>query len=439
MSEFENRPSLGSPQDQVVVVGAGIGGLSSAIELAKLGENVTILEKRAQNRLVQVGQERSEITLATAITAYNADSSVTSAIKHVRFVHLDNPSISVSHDIPNGGLANPTAMFAIDHKLFLKSLLNTASMYPNITFRGGVEVVNFNEFGANGDVGVSLRENGVKSRENLRVKAVVSATGPGWQSLKFANKVRQEVYDNSIVAFAYGKRCKGRILDEKSDAYLLQGFSEKGSGKNSWVTSAGDGTIEIVFSDYVYRNEVGKVPRELGYQSFVEKLVKGGYIEIEEEGPVISGYFGLETAQGVKTGWNHIYPYGEKGQYNAPTVGDAIAPTVRNAPKLAMAIHDGLTTNQYEKSIKGTFPYIREDAYTRARMKSSNLGKELGMVEMLRDQSLEKQASFTQNHDMSYLFYLKALVLHPELAYIFGGTLKEMALTFVEKTKRLFK
>lgn len=392
-----------SVDDIVVVVGGGIAGTTAALELKKRGVPVELIEKR---RFGTTTNERSEMTLSGTLQTLDAHEGVTQPLTCVKFIALDNGRKFV-HAMPRSENALDNVTVAIDHNKLIGSLWR--KLHENeIPFHQGVEVQRIEE--EPGSEGVKIEVGG----NVRRVRAVVNAAGPSWRGLPFTDPNVQKAYENGLVAVAYGARCRGRILHDDGDRMMLHPVSLSGSGRTSWVNPSGDGEIEVVFSDYSKRNEVGKIDRRLGFKKLVRELTDRRLIEIDEVGPTISGFFGLQ-ARMKPSGNVNIFHHGERGQYNAATVGDAIAPTVRLSPLLAEIIASGKPASEFEKITFRTFNHKLELATTRARLKAKELGKLFDMFNVVKWMNEEEQMNFLRNHSIPKRLIPLVILRYPHL------------------------
>lgn len=375
-------------ENVVVVVGGGIAGSTAAYELHKKGIPVELIEKRS---LGSGSNERSEMTLSSTLRSLDASEGVTQPLTCVKFISLDNGR-KFEHSMTHADHALDNVTVAINHNKLVASLWNRLRA-NNIPMQNGVEVTRIEE--RKGEEGVDLEVDG----NFRRVRAVVNAAGPSWRGLPFADHKTQQAYENALVAVAYGARCRGRILHEDGDRMMLHPVSLGGSGRTSWVNPSGDDEIEIVFSDYSRRKDVGLIDRKLGFDKLIRELTDRRLIEIKEIGPTISGFFGLE-ARRRPTGNINIFHHGERGQFNAATVGDAIAPTVRLSPVLASVIAEGKPASEFEKATMKTFNHKLELATTRARLKAKELGRLFDMFNVVKWMTEEEQLNFLRNHSI---------------------------------------
>ena len=154
--------------------------------------------------------------------------------------------------------------------------------------------------------------------------------------------------------------------------------------------------------------------RKNGLKLLMEELQKRKLIEIQEIGPIISGFFGLE-ARRKATGNMRIFTHGERAQYNAATVGDAIAPTVRLSPIFADIIGSGGNAADFEAVAAKTFHHKLELATTRARIKANQLGGIFDMFNVVKWLSEKEQAEFIRTHAIPKRFLPFLFIRYPHL------------------------
>jgi len=392
-----------SVDNEVLVVGAGIAGATAALELQRRGIPTRIVDRKSAER---GGPERSEMTLSGAIRTIGAEAGVTQPLSCVNFMSLDNGK-NFFHSLTSSADALDNVAVAIDHTKVIASLWQQVKD-AGIPFEQGSSVSAVVELP--GLEGVKVIING----EKKNVRTVVNAAGPAWRNLPFFDSETQQDYENSLVAVAYGARCRGQILHDEGYRMMLHPVSLNGSGRTSWVNASGDGEIEVVFSDYSRRKDVGKMDRKNGLKLLMEELQKRKLIEIQEIGPIISGFFGLE-ARRKATGNMRIFTHGERAQYNAATVGDAIAPTVRLSPILADIIGSGGNAADFEAVAAKTFHHKLELATTRARIKANQLGGIFDMFNVVKWLSEKEQAEFIRTHAIPKRFLPFLFIRYPHL------------------------
>lgn len=414
---YRRIPSI---DDTVVVVGAGIAGSTAALELSRLGQKTTIIEKmRPHGNGSMPGQERSEMTLSKPIVDIGASEGIVGPLTQVVFISLDTGA-KFSHSLPQSTNVPDNVAVSIDHGKVLHQLWRKMSNQQNITSQTGARVDSIRDLP--GGEGVEVKING----ETQYVKAVVNAAGPSWRRLPFSNADTQRSYENGTVAVAYGRRCRGRINLPDGDKTMLHPVSAKGSGRTSWVNAVGPDQIDIIFSDYSTRNSVGKVNRDKGYNLLLHKLLEMKLVTLYEEGPVICGFFGLD-ARLTHSGDQHIYHFGERGQYNSATVGDAIAPTLRLAAPLANIIVQGKRARDFEKITQSQFNHRLEMATTNARRKAPEMGKAFDLFHAVKWLSERDQIDFLRTHKIPVHVIPRLIMQYPHLI----GNLASIAQEYV--------
>lgn len=404
--------------EKIGIVGAGIAGSAVALELANQGAQVTIFDGKRFNGSTPFGQERSEMTLTDALEDLNATDAVTTPLRSVTFLSLDDPRQIFRAETPES-----TPVVAIDHGILMSNLHDQLARNSNVVIQDATQVDRIvdNPDMRNAEV--------VTGGKHERFKAVINAAGPGWRRLPFDSPRRQRQYEESTVAFAYGHRYKGRLLIPGGETGVLHPVSVNGSGRTSWVNASGNGTIEIIYSDYVRRREVGKVDRKNGFQKLRNALLRAGYVDLEEEGPQISGFFGLEPRRSP-SGNAHVFHHGERGQYNSATVGDAIAPSVRLSRTLAGIILAGGTASDYYKATGNTFNHRLEYAVTQARATSHEVGSGFLLIRELTKQDEEGQLRFLKHHKLPIRSLAITLLKNPSLWPTIGRVTREYIKTF---------
>lgn len=398
-----NYNAYPSIDNEVLVVGAGIAGATAALEFQRRGIPTRIVDRKSPGR---EGHERSEMTLSGAIRTIGAEAGITQPLSCVRFMSLDNGK-SFFHSLTPSADALDNVAVAIDHRKVIAALWRQVED-AGIPFEQGSSVSSVVELP--GNEGVKVIING----EKKNVRTVVNAAGPAWRNLPFSNRAIQKEYEDSLVAVAFGVRCRGEILHEDGYRMMLHPVSLSGSGRTSWVNASGPSEIEVVFSDYSQRKNVGKMNRENGLRLLMDELQQRKLIAIQEVGPVISGFFGLE-ARRKATGNTRIFTYGERGQYNAATVGDAIAPTVRLSPILADIIGNGGNASDFEAVAAKMFNHRLELATTRARINAHQLGGIFDMFNVVKWLSEKEQIEFIRTHVIPKRFFPFLFMRYPHL------------------------
>ena len=403
--QYSRFPSI---DNTVVVIGAGIAGSTVALELAKRGQKTLVIEKRRPHGDGMIpGKVRSEMTLSASMTAIGTTEGITGPLTQVVFVSLDTGA-RFSHSLPTSSNLSDNVAVYIDHQIVLQQLWKKINHNGSIVFQTGTTVNSIEDL-PSGE-GVAVRING----EIKYVRAVVNAAGPSWNGLPFKNPSIQEGFENALVAVAYGRRYRGEINMPDGDKTMLLPVSASGSGRTSWVTASGLNQIDIVFSDYAPRKGVGKIHREEGYQLLLEKLRQQRLVTLYEEGPIISGFIGLD-ARLKHSGDKKIFHHGEKGQYNSATVGDAIAPTIRLAAPLADMIVQGKSARDFEKITHQEFNHRLEMATTRARMKAPQMGEMFQLFEVVKWLPVKQQADFLRTHKIPVQHIPRLIIRYPHL------------------------
>jgi flavin-dependent dehydrogenase len=395
-----------TPEEQTVVVGAGLAGSVAALELAKRDQEVILVEKWSFEENIRLGSMRSEMTHGSVIRELGAEDSITVPLNTVRFIGLDN-GYNFETSIPLVESPSENTAVAIDHATVMQKV------YGDIGRCDGIEVYDGREVER-----VVENKEGVlvifKDGETKCVSAVVDAAGPSWTSLPFPDIRRQMHYEKSIVAIACGRRCRGEILMEGGDNMMLHPISTE-TGKTSWANCSGDGEIEVVYSDYCVRGDVCRVDQEGNYKKLVDRLVTQGLIRIHKEGPVISGFFGLEPSR-TPPGTDNVYYFGERGCYNAPTVGDAIAPTVRLGPVLADHVVERRGARSFHGIAQSQFNSRFEFAVTLARMNAKFVGGSLDFFAAVGNMSEDERKDFLVTHKVLPSYLVRPILENPKLA-----------------------
>lgn len=351
-----------------------------------------------------------------------AVSAITQRLTTIRFVSLDN-----RHEFTHHLDRFSTTIVAINHRTLIDCLTHQAQMSPLISLETSRPVSSIVERPNQPGVSVTFGDS-----ETQLVKSVVNAAGPGWTSLPFPDTRRQRRYEESLVAVAYGRRCRGRILTENGDQAMLHPVSTNGTGRTSWVNASGPGEIELIYSTYCRRSEVGKIDRNSRYHELKATLTQQQLIEIDKEGPIISGFFGLEPALTPPPA-SQIYYHGERGQYNAATVGDAIAPTVRLSQHLAAVIVSGGNSKDYfKRHTSRAFNHRLEWALTQARSRAVELGNAFEMFNVVKYLNPDSQANLLHDHRVPTHLIPLLLLRYPHLITTFANTALEYAKTFAK-------
>lgn len=377
-------------EKRVAVVGAGIAGLAASIELAKRGYAVDVFE-RSEGRC---GPERSEMTHGDLVSHLGLEEAVTTPLNAVYFVNLDRPERRFWHALRLDA-EHPLQNFAvaIDHWKFTKGLLARAALTGKVSTNFGVNVCGVEEIRHNdGGVYVFLEREDSAPRV---YRSVVLSTGPRIDHVDFPNKKREDIFANSAVCFAYGKRCRGRILCDNGETCVMHPISVE-SGKTSWICAAGPDEIDVVASSYARRRDVDKVPKEQMYERLKTQAIRLGLVEIKEEGPAISGFFGLEGGYSIPTGWKDVFAHGELAQFNKPGTGDAIRPSVVLSELLAETIAGGGSADDYTRAVSRLYDYALENALTHLRFRASSVGGAMGMLEMVKRMSDQEVIAYLE-------------------------------------------
>ena len=395
-----------SVENTVVVVGAGIAGSLAALRLANLGEKVIVVERYGRDPDGHIPiPERSVITLRPAIENMGIVEAVKCPLDQVVFSCLDNGN-SYAWGIPkdNQGQRLTTV---IDYQRTLQILWNQLGREKQIMFCTQNNVSSIEESSQQDGVEVTI------AGQSMRVKAAVDASGPAISPMRFTSGRIQRNFEQSIVAYVYGRRCRGSLLIDGGDRTIFHPISSQGSGRTSWINPWGDETIEIIHCDYALRKEAEGKGRDR-YEQLKRKLQEFRLVEILEEGPEIAGFFGLEARLKV-TGARNIFYFGERGMYNSGTVGDAIAPTEYLSKILASIIHQGKEARFFEKILQRIFNHRLELAMTIARMRSSQVGTALEMLRIIEKLSSEDQAKFLVDHRIPVKPAISNFLAHPHL------------------------
>ncbi len=413
ISHFNHTP-LGDPE-KVIVVGAGIAGLDAAIKIRKQGSPVVLLETRPTPLPPHNHPKRAEMTLSEAVQSAGIQDAVTTDLNTVRFLNLDNLNQNhICHVKPTPQYPQPFAQ-AIDHDSALTSLLDQASS-AGVDIRFAHQVTDIQD-NAPHHCTVTYNVNG--STRSIDCFATVYATGAGIEKLSFPNFETRRLYQNSIVAYAYGGLYEGKINAEYGNTTMFHPISARGTGKTSWVSAAGDGRIEVVHSDYCLRWQFPKLDFATSYNKLLNSLTRQGLITVGRKIAPISGFFGLEGHPHLPTGWVNVFPHGEKAMANAPTVGDAIAPVVRNSEHLASIIHRRGTPREYADYLAQSFNFRLENALTRSRVAAKTVGDGLPFLEILDRLTTEEQIDLLRHHQVPLRFFPQILLRHPSTVKIF--------------------
>lgn len=379
--------------ENVIVIGAGIAGLSVALELGKRGVPVTVFE---QGTIGQRVAERSEVTHPEETSYAGALSAVTNPLSSSYF-YVPESNLRLQHRLPRDDdpLRNP--IIAIDHELFLRALEKQIRETPLVQIEENAQVTEISE----DDQGPALK---INYGSRIKPKTIVNAAGP-WLSLPFADPTRQKQYETGIVGFTYGRRYHGIINVEDGDRTLLSSLSRDGSGRSSWVIASPEegGTLDVAYNDYAQRKDaIRLIPhaREIGFPKLIENLQKAGLISITgKAGPRIGGIFGLEPRRSP-SGNTNVFHHGERGGYASASVGDSIAPTIRMSQTLAEIIARGGTADEYYKATSTTFSHLWETATLRTRLRAETLGRGTqAILKAFETMSLDEQKNYLRDHN----------------------------------------
>ncbi|MEK7079583.1 MAG: hypothetical protein AAB929_05930, partial [Patescibacteria group bacterium] len=163
-----------------------------------------------------------------------------------------------------------------------------------------------------------------------------------------------------------------------------------------------------------------------GYNHLLQRLHEMDLITLYEEGPVISGFFGLDARLAHSLD-QRIYHFGEKGQYNAATVGDAIAPTIRLSVPLAEMIAQGKTAREFETVTQSAFHHRLEMATTNARKKAQQMGGVFDLFQAVKWLSEGDQVDFLRTHKIPVHVIPRLIMKYPHLI----GNLASIAQEYV--------
>ena len=390
--KFGRSPSV---ENKVAVVGGGVAGLSASIELANKDIPVDLYEKKDLETRGFYGAERSEMTHGDTLEQNGLTEVVTTPLNTVCFVNLDDPKKRFEHSLDLNSDATKNFAVGINHASLIEGLFKKAKE-KGVRILSGVNVQSVEELEGNEGVRLSSRNS---SESSTVYSNVVLAKGPSANGIGFPNSERERIYRNSIVCYAYGRRCRGRILIDNGGTAVIHPISIS-TGKTSWVCAGADGEIEIVASGYSRRDQIGKVPRKQMFENLKERLIEQGLVEIDEEGPIISGIFGLEGGYTTTTGWKRVFPHGEFAQFNKPTSGDAIKPSMDNSAVLASVISQGNSADEYIRRVSKNYNFALENAITGIRDRAQTVGGAMSLLEAV-----------TQMKDDEIIKYLEEMKL----------------------------
>ncbi len=392
--------------DRIAIIGSGLAGSTAALELAKKDvTDITIYERRPKG---STDNTRSEVTLPAEIYQINAEASINTPISNVLFISLDDGKeveLSVSPD-SNSSLDYPAV--SINHTQLIRALHEQLATSPSTNIKFETTVTKIKET----DHGVEVTD----SQGNNEVYShVIDASGASWKNLPFDNPKRQQQFEESLVAIAYGKRCRGKILVPGGEKMFLTPQSARlGTGKISWVVSAGDGQLEVVFSDYSRRKDVGKVNGKERYELLRDILISRGIVEIEDEGETIAGYYDLEPRR-TKTGNKRVFHHGEKGQYTAASTGDSISTTIRLSPILAELIANGENADAYFTANGKMFNHRLEMAAIMAKYHANTVGGGIDIIKAVQKLSIPEQHEFIRTHKFPLKYLPETIIRNPHL------------------------
>lgn len=400
-------------ENKVVVVGSGLAGSTAALQLKKLGQKVILYERSKAPGYF--GPQKAEMTFQHVIDLLATPETITTSITRAIFMSLDDPKRRFDFTISTNHNPQNSISVAINHDILMENLHKQIER-SGIIFERGRIVKSLVEI----DGGVEVE---MEKGEKIYVKAVVDATGPGWNSLPFSDPHRQKEYQDSIVCMAYGHRCVGKIKFENGDKTMIYPLSVTGSGRVSWVNACGVDSqgrplIELVFGEYSTRSGVAKIDREAGYKLLKQRLIDMNLITIEEDGPIISGYFSLQPAKNVGND-RHIFRFGEKAQFSAATVGDAISPTVLLSEVLAESIAEGKTAQDFFRKSQKLFNHRLEMAVVKTRLESSSVGDGFDIFNLVKWLPENQQAKAIRTHKIPAYLIPLLVIRYPHLIPVF--------------------
>jgi len=400
-------------QDKVYVVGAGIAGLSAAIEIGKTGQEVVLLEAGK----VGAGKERSEISHPKALLTAGAQDSVRNTLHADYYVVPERPGFELGHYLQpaENPMDNPIVVF--EHTAFLETLSRQAQNYPNIQIEEYARVTDVSE----DDRSASLTVNG----NRMSGRYLINSTGAYGGRIQFEDPLRRAQFDSAIVGVAYGKRFHGTINKEYGDQAILSSLSLDGSGRSSWVIPSGDGVLDVVWSDYSPRkiaNNVINQNGEAGFEKLLKHLQELDLIEINgEAGPRIKGIFGLEPRRSSsKT--TRIFDHGERAQTSSATVGDSIGPTIDLSKTLAQITLANEQASKYEDAGGKFFDNLWETAVLRTRLGSNVMGRGVeAILETYKIWPDDVQRQYLRDHKFpkpTWMTIPKAIINYPPILRI---------------------
>jgi len=144
----------------VVIVGGGLAGLTSAIHLSKFGVNILVIEKNAYPKHKVCGEYVSNEVLPY-LNYLGVDPFILGAKKIDKFLLSTQKNSIIETDLPLGGFG--ISRFVLDYALSNKAIENGTTIIQD-----SVENIKFLD---------DLFEIGTKSQANFKAKIVIGAYG----------------------------------------------------------------------------------------------------------------------------------------------------------------------------------------------------------------------------------------------------------------------
>lgn len=255
---------------KIVVAGAGHGGITAAMNLAKNGWDVTVVEKSAREEL---GHDWD-------------DTMNNKIIEKVGFEDFDNenfkPYISACFNNPNKKVQIPTgteplkSISYIDRKILINSLIDEA-IKVGVKFRFNTEAL-CAIIHRDTVTGLTVKENGIK--EDIFADAVIDASGMNSvvrQSLPWSFGVDKKI-DKKDVFYVYRAYFEKTEKIEPEHNYNIYFFHCNNPGMD-WVIS-GENYIDILVGGFggltqdAIDNAIADFKEEYPY--FSDKILRGG-------------------------------------------------------------------------------------------------------------------------------------------------------------------